>query len=208
MFVDNSTQLKNYGIQLQNIGTEIQNFSNNCYQIPQNIINQIQNMAIQISNIGIQIFNLGIQQIDAINQNINMINQNMFMGMGNMNMPNFMNQNIFGMGMNEMQPLENNNINNSNDKSGKKLKNYIFQNDSGLYTNIIFKYDATIEELSKLYMNRVGLKYELFENEDIYFLINGYKASARDKKKKFSDYEPWFLPGCTIKVFKAKNLIL
>ena len=115
MLQDNGSQFKNYGIQLQNLGMQIQNFSMNCMPIPPDFLTQIQNMAIQITSIGIQIFNIGTQLSNMANQDMNMMNQNI-MGMGNMNIGNMMNQNMFvGMGMNGLEPLNNNNINASND---------------------------------------------------------------------------------------------
>ena len=197
--MDNGSQLKNYGILLQNIGMQIKNMSSNYKQIPQNISTQMQNMAIQIFDIGVQIFNIGIQFSNMINQNNNMTNQNMFMGMGNMNFPNMMNQNQFiGMGMNGLEPLENNNFNNSKDKSKENIVNFCFKSSRGLLTNITCKDDITVEELSKLYLNKIGLNYELFEKSKIIFLINGNIITIRHKEKKVRDFYT---------VFDSNNLI-
>lgn len=187
MLIDNGSQIQNYGIQLQNLGTQIQNFSISCLQIPQNIKNQIQNMVKQISDIAIQIFNIGTVLSTMVNQDINMMNQNMFMGMG-MNFPNIINQNLFNeMEMNGLKPLGNDNINNSNAKSELKFVNFWFMNSNGSKTNVVSNSEVTIKELAKLYMNKVGLKYELFEENKIYFLINGNSTLGQNKEKKVKD---------------------
>ena len=151
--------------------------------IPPNILNQIQNMAIQISNIGIQFVNMGIQLSNMINSDINMVNQNILMENWGMNIPNMMNKNQFIEFMNEFEPLENKNINNPNDIKKERFFNFCFINDDGSKTIICCNNDITIEKLSKLYMNKKGLKNKLFEKGKIYFLLNGNMLTVSDKNK-------------------------
>ena len=174
MFVDNGNQLKNYGIQLQNMGMEIQNFGiqmknnimqniGNQIQI-QDIGNQIQNIGAQISNIAIQIFNVGTQVSNIImNQyNVNLMNQNDLM---NTCMMNGINEEII------------------NDNFDSIKMNFLFETVSGRTNNIAMNPNRTVEDLLKLYLNKMGLNLVDVQKKNIFFVYNGETIDIKEKRK-------------------------
>ena len=168
--------LKNYGMELQNMGIKIQNFGMQIQNMMLNIGNEMLNMGIQISNIGMQIFNMGVQMLNQ-NQNMGIIEQNPFMGMQ-------MNQNMNMI--KQMEQIEINNINN-NDNEKPKI-NFCFIPPSGLRTYIALEDDKILEELFKLYLNKIGLEYDVFESEEVRFYYNGQRININDKTTKLKDF--------------------
>ena len=193
MFTQNGNQLQNYGIQLQNMGMKIQNFGMQIQNMMLNNGNEIQNMGIQISNIGIQIFNMGVQMLNS-NANIgNMIQPNEFKG-------NPMNLNMINI--NQMFQNENNNKKYSPEI---KIINFVFIKPEGEKINISIEYDKTVEELLKLYIERIGEDYKIVENEEIYFFYNGLKIKKHDKTKVRNFIRIW-APYHNIQVCYSKNI--
>ena len=192
MFTQNGNQLKNYGMQLQNMGMQIQNFGMQMQNMMLNIGNEIQNMGIQISNIGIQIFNMGVQML---NYNVNI---------GNMIQPNEFKGNPMNLNMININHIFQNE-NNNNKYSPEIIKIHcLFTTPIGKKIDILIEWDKTVEELLKLFIERIGEDYKIVENEDIYFLYNGLKLKKHDKTK-VRDFFGTFAPN--IIVHSTKDLL-
>ena len=116
-------------------------------------------------------------QISNQNQNMNnMMEQNQFMGMQIFNMPN-QNDNL---SMNAYR----NNINNKEDaiNSSEKI-NFTFETENGAKIPFYCDENITVEELLKLFINKVGLEYDLIKKEKIYFIFNAQIIDINDKRK-------------------------
>ena len=125
---------------------------------------QLENLGVQTSIIVIQIVDIGMQFSNMImiqNQNI----ANTFNQIIGLQIPLNQNKDI----INQMN-LENSNNNHSSNNS-VKIINCVFTNQTGSKMNIQIKENETIEELIKLYLQRVGLDYEDIEKRKYIFRI-------------------------------------
>ena len=82
--------------------------------------------------------------------------------------------------MNQMNLKDSNNNHSSNNSI--KIINCVFTIQTGSKMNIQIKENETIEELIKLYLQRVGLDYEDIEKKKIYFSNNNQRLNIHDKR--------------------------
>ena len=197
--IDINSQIQKIGLQIKNMDTQFANIALKLLKGDKNTGIQMNVMGIQMLNMGIEMINIGIQlpilgtnivfikeQIQNIRkqiQNIETKINNIFMGTQTYTETSNPKQlNMIDMKMNNLD-MKNLNVEELKNKYNSKKMITIFKTLSRGKEVLILDYGTTVNEMLKIYLERIGKNEFIIKNDKISFILNSTKIDFNNNTK-------------------------